>query len=49
MDGSAKRIYEAALGAPEGHSVILLAHNGPTGVPLYPNLPVFIYEKLLSS
>ncbi|KAF7154352.1 hypothetical protein RHSIM_Rhsim01G0046600 [Rhododendron simsii] len=32
MDGSAKRIYEAALGAPEDHSVILLAHNGPTGL-----------------
>ncbi|PSS13925.1 Bis(5'-nucleosyl)-tetraphosphatase, symmetrical like [Actinidia chinensis var. chinensis] len=32
MDGSAKRIYEAALGAPEGHLVILLAHNGPTGL-----------------
>ncbi|KAG5564134.1 hypothetical protein RHGRI_000351 [Rhododendron griersonianum] len=32
LDGSAKRIYEAALGAPEDHSVILLAHNGPTGL-----------------
>ncbi|XWS17758.1 hypothetical protein CRYUN_Cryun33cG0095100 [Craigia yunnanensis] len=32
MDGSAKRIYEAALGTPEDHLVILLAHNGPTGL-----------------
>lgn len=32
MDGSAKRIYKAALSAPEDHFVILLAHNGPTGL-----------------
>ncbi|XP_022731944.1 uncharacterized protein LOC111286307 isoform X2 [Durio zibethinus] len=32
MDGSAKRIYDAALGTPEDHLVILLAHNGPTGL-----------------
>lgn len=32
MDGSAKRICEAALGAPEDHSIIFLAHNGPTGL-----------------
>ncbi|GMI81450.1 hypothetical protein like AT5G58200 [Hibiscus trionum] len=32
MDGSAKRIYEAALGTPEDHLVIFLAHNGPTGL-----------------
>ncbi|XP_059635450.1 uncharacterized protein LOC132277626 isoform X2 [Cornus florida] len=32
MNGSAKRIYEAAVGAPEDHSVIFLAHNGPTGL-----------------
>lgn len=32
IEGSAKRIYEAALGTPEDHLVILLAHNGPTGV-----------------
>ncbi|XP_039071530.1 uncharacterized protein LOC120218699 isoform X2 [Hibiscus syriacus] len=32
MDESAKRIYEAALGTPEDHLVILLAHNGPTGL-----------------
>lgn len=31
MGGSAKRIRGAALRAPEDHSVILLAHNGPTG------------------
>lgn len=31
MEGSAKKIYEAALGTPEGYSVIFLAHNGPTG------------------
>jgi hypothetical protein len=31
MDGSAKRIQKAALGAPEDHFLILLAHNGPTG------------------
>ncbi|KAL3533154.1 hypothetical protein ACH5RR_006675 [Cinchona calisaya] len=32
MDESAKRIYQSALGAPEDHSVVLLAHNGPTGL-----------------
>ncbi|KAL7190914.1 hypothetical protein ACSBR2_023063 [Camellia fascicularis] len=32
MEGSAKRIYEAALGTPEGHLIIFLAHNGPTGL-----------------
>ncbi|KAL6861145.1 hypothetical protein ACP4OV_016845 [Aristida adscensionis] len=32
MAGSAKKIYDAATSAPEGHSVILLAHNGPTGL-----------------
>ncbi|XP_015892809.3 uncharacterized protein LOC107426991 [Ziziphus jujuba] len=32
MDGSAKRIYRAALRAPDDHFVILLAHNGPTGL-----------------
>lgn len=32
MDESANRIYQAALGTPEDHLVILLAHNGPTGV-----------------
>ncbi|KAJ8479923.1 hypothetical protein OPV22_023650 [Ensete ventricosum] len=32
MEQSAKKIYEAALGTPEGHSVIVLAHNGPTGL-----------------
>ncbi|KAK8351757.1 hypothetical protein V6Z12_A05G054000 [Gossypium hirsutum] len=32
MEGSAKRIYEAALGTPEDHLVILLAHNGSTGL-----------------
>ncbi|KAK2412790.1 Calcineurin metallo-phosphoesterase superfamily protein [Trifolium repens] len=32
MDGSAKRIQKAALGAPEDHFLILLAHNGPTGL-----------------
>ena len=31
MEGSAKKIYEAALGIPEHHSIVLLAHNGPTG------------------
>lgn len=31
MDGSAKQISKAALGTPEDHLVILLAHNGPTG------------------
>jgi hypothetical protein len=37
MDGSAKRIYKAALGTPEGHLVIFLAHNGPTGVSVCQN------------
>jgi len=32
MAGSAKKIYDTAAGAPEGHSVVLLAHNGPTGL-----------------
>ncbi|CAI9098912.1 OLC1v1035644C1 [Oldenlandia corymbosa var. corymbosa] len=32
MDESAKRIYQVALKTPEEHSVILLAHNGPTGL-----------------
>uniref|UniRef100_K3XY34 Calcineurin-like phosphoesterase domain-containing protein n=1 Tax=Setaria italica TaxID=4555 RepID=K3XY34_SETIT len=32
MAGSAKKIYDAATSAPEGHSVVLLAHNGPTGL-----------------
>ncbi|XP_057767127.1 uncharacterized protein LOC130987565 isoform X2 [Salvia miltiorrhiza] len=32
MDGSANRIYHAALGTPADHSVIFLAHNGPTGL-----------------
>ncbi|KAJ4709629.1 Calcineurin-like metallo-phosphoesterase superfamily protein [Melia azedarach] len=32
MDGSAKRIYKAAMDTPEDHLAILLAHNGPTGL-----------------
>uniref|UniRef100_A0ACD5ZTW2 Uncharacterized protein n=1 Tax=Avena sativa TaxID=4498 RepID=A0ACD5ZTW2_AVESA len=32
MAGSARKIYDSAAGAPEEHSVILLAHNGPTGL-----------------
>lgn len=32
MEESAKRIYEAAMGTPEDHLVIILAHNGPAGV-----------------
>ncbi|KAL0345626.1 UNVERIFIED_CONTAM: hypothetical protein Sradi_4393900 [Sesamum radiatum] len=32
MDESAKRIYEAALGTPADHSIIFLAHNGPSGL-----------------
>ncbi|KAG9456267.1 hypothetical protein H6P81_000775 [Aristolochia fimbriata] len=32
MAASAKKIYEAALGTPENHSVIFLAHNGPSGL-----------------
>lgn len=32
MDGSAKRIYDAASGTPKDHLTILLAHNGPTGL-----------------
>ncbi|XP_071742201.1 uncharacterized protein [Rutidosis leptorrhynchoides] len=32
MNESANRISEAALGTPNNHSVILLAHNGPTGL-----------------
>lgn len=33
MDGSAKRIYDAASRTPEDHITIFLAHNGPTGIP----------------
>ncbi|KAI3714980.1 hypothetical protein L6452_21943 [Arctium lappa] len=32
MNESAKRISEASLGTPKDHSIILLAHNGPTGL-----------------
>ncbi|XP_010265658.1 PREDICTED: uncharacterized protein LOC104603343 isoform X2 [Nelumbo nucifera] len=32
MDGSAKKIYKAALGTPEGLSIVFLAHNGPIGL-----------------
>ncbi|MED6146459.1 hypothetical protein PIB30_034571 [Stylosanthes scabra] len=32
MDGSARRILKAANGTPEDHFLILLAHNGPTGL-----------------
>ncbi|KAL5537676.1 hypothetical protein UlMin_046180 [Ulmus minor] len=32
MEGSSKRIYKAALNAAEDHLVVLLAHNGPTGL-----------------
>ncbi|XP_021990176.1 uncharacterized protein LOC110886651 isoform X2 [Helianthus annuus] len=32
MNESAKRISDAALGTPKNHSIILLAHNGPTGL-----------------
>ncbi|KAK9101783.1 hypothetical protein Sjap_019037 [Stephania japonica] len=32
MEESGKKIYEAALGTPEGHSIVILAHNGPTGL-----------------
>nr|GEV87135.1 protein ABHD17C-like [Tanacetum cinerariifolium] len=32
MNESAKKISEAALGTPKNHSIILLAHNGPTGL-----------------
>ncbi|KAK4369842.1 hypothetical protein RND71_009317 [Anisodus tanguticus] len=31
MDGSAERILQAAMDTPEDHSIIFLAHNGPTG------------------
>jgi len=31
MEESAKRIQKAAMGTPEDHFLILLAHNGPTG------------------
>lgn len=34
MNESAKRIYEAAIETPADHSVIFLAHNGPTGINL---------------
>lgn len=31
MEASAGRICRAALGTPEDHVAIILAHNGPTG------------------
>lgn len=31
-DGSAKKIQKASLGTPKDHFLILLAHNGPTGL-----------------
>ncbi|XP_026417587.1 uncharacterized protein LOC113313076 [Papaver somniferum] len=32
MNGSAEKICKASVGTPEGHSIVLLAHNGPTGL-----------------
>lgn len=32
MEQSTRRIYKAAIGSPEDHLVIFLAHNGPTGL-----------------
>ncbi|KAK9078822.1 hypothetical protein SSX86_002880 [Deinandra increscens subsp. villosa] len=32
MNESAKRISDAASGTPKNHSIIILAHNGPTGL-----------------
>ncbi|XP_031482932.1 uncharacterized protein LOC116252654 [Nymphaea colorata] len=32
MKESARKICQAAIGTPEGHSIIFLAHNGPTGL-----------------
>ncbi|KAL7093342.1 hypothetical protein ACP275_11G035200 [Erythranthe tilingii] len=32
MNESTEKIHEAALGTPDDHSVIFLAHNGPTGL-----------------
>nr|XP_043624187.1 uncharacterized protein LOC122595804 [Erigeron canadensis] len=32
MNQSAKRISDSATGTPKNHSIILLAHNGPTGL-----------------
>ncbi|CAM8965945.1 unnamed protein product [Rhodiola kirilowii] len=32
MDESANKIYQTATGGPEDHLVILLAHNGPSGL-----------------
>lgn len=42
MDGSARRIHKAALGASEDHFLILLAHNGPTGASCYNTLKLVI-------
>lgn len=41
MDGSAKRIQKAALGTPEDHFLILLAHNGPTGATRHLKFNIF--------
>ncbi|KAH9300071.1 hypothetical protein KI387_011654, partial [Taxus chinensis] len=32
MKESARKIYETALGAPYDHAIVVLAHNGPTGL-----------------
>lgn len=32
MEESARKIHQAALDTPEDHSIIVLAHNGPTGL-----------------
>ena len=44
MKTSAKRIYEAAIGAPEDHLVIILAHNGPTGAAYWSMLIKILFE-----
>ncbi|KAL4555472.1 hypothetical protein LXL04_038091 [Taraxacum kok-saghyz] len=39
MKESAKRICEAAIGTPKDHSIIILAHNGPTSFPFPQRFP----------
>lgn len=47
MKTSAKRIYEAAIGAPEDHLVIILAHNGPAGAVYQQKLIKTLFEMHL--
>lgn len=46
MNGSAKRIYEAATGTPADHSIIFLAHNGPAGASICGQYLLSLHDTL---